>query len=130
MSPAGGKRRTSGGLFWDLLTFDQLISGSIIHLIYWSGLGVIALMGFFVIGASAGLALHNDGLAGWLLAIPALIGGILLVLALGLIWRASCEFYVAVLRISDDLRALRANDDAVTFAARQAALQKNQPPRA
>lgn len=129
MSPVGGKRRTSGGLFWDLLTFDRLISGSIIHLIYWSGLGVIALMGFFVIGASAGLALHNDGLAGWLLAVPALIGGILAVLALGLIWRASCEFYVAVLRISDDLRALRANDDAVTAAARRAAMDKTQPPR-
>jgi hypothetical protein len=130
MSPAGAKRRTSGGLFWDLLTFDRLISGSIIHLIYWAGLGVIALMGFFVVGASAGLALHNDGLAGWLLAIPALIGGVLAVGALALIWRASCEFYVAVLRISDDLRALRANDDAVTSAARQAAMQKSPGPRA
>ncbi len=124
MSPAGAKRRTSGGLFWDFLTFDRLIAGSIIHLIYWAGLGVIALMGFFVIGASAGLALHNDGAAGWLLALPALIGGILVLLALGLIWRASCEFYVAVLRISDDLRALRANDDAVTLAARQAAMRQ------
>jgi len=129
MSPAGAKRRTAGGLFWDLLTFDRLIAGSIIHLIYWAGLGVIALMGCFVIGASAGLALHNDGMAGWLLALPALIGGMLLVLALGLLWRASCEFYVAVLRISDDLRALRANDDAVTLAARQAATQKNSAPR-
>lgn len=122
MNPTTSKRKSaSGGLFWDLLTFDRLIAGSIIHLVYWAGLGVIALLGFFVIGAAAGLALHNDGAAGWLLALPALVGGALAVIALALIWRASCEFYVAVLRISDDLRALRANDDAVTQAAREAA---------
>ena len=130
MSPMAGKRRTSsGGMVWDLLTFDRLISGQIIHLVYWAGLGVIALMGFFFIGAAAGLALHNDGAAGWLLALPALVGGVLAVLALGLIWRASCEFYVAILRISDDLRALRSNDDAVTQAARDAAATRNQAPR-
>jgi len=129
MSPVAGKRKTSsGGPLWDLLTFDRLIAGSIIHLVYWAGLGVIALLGFFAIGAAAGLALHNDGEAGWLLALPALVGGILAVLALALIWRASCEFYVAVLRISDDLRALRANDDAVTRAAREAA-SRTQPTR-
>ena len=122
MNPTTSKRKSaSSGLFWDLLTFDRLIAGSIIHLVYWAGLGVIALLGFFVIGAAAGLALHNDGAAGWLLALPALVGGALAVIALALLWRASCEFYVAVLRISDDLRALRANDDAVTQAAREAA---------
>jgi hypothetical protein len=29
------------------------------------------------------------------------------VLALALLWRAMCEFFVAVFRISDDLHALR-----------------------
>jgi len=109
-----------GGVIWDLLTFDRLIAGGIIHLIYWAGLGVIALLGFFAIGASAGLALHN-GSAGLLLAIPAFVGGILVMLALGLIWRASCEFYVAITRISDDLHALRRNDEAAAAAAAQKA---------
>ncbi len=122
------RKTTSKGMFWDLLTFDRLIAGSIIHVVYWAGLGVIALLGFFVIGAAAGLALHNDGAAGWLLALPALVGGVLAVVALGLIWRASCEFYVAVLRISDDLRAIRINDDAATQAAREAAAARRQPP--
>ncbi|MDR3506363.1 MAG: DUF4282 domain-containing protein [Caulobacteraceae bacterium] len=118
MSPAASKRNpASRGLFWDLLTFDRLIAGSLIHLVYWAGLGIIALMGFFAVGAAAGLALHNDGAAGWLLAVPALVGGALAVLALGLIWRASCEFYVAILRISDDLRAIRQNDEAAQAAA-------------
>lgn len=125
---AGNRKTSSDGLFWGLLTFDRLLAGSIIHLVYWAGLGVIALLGFFAIGAAAGLALHNDGAAGWLLALPALIGGLLAVVALSLIWRASCEFYVAILRISDDLRALRANDDAVTQAARDAA-RRGQAPR-
>ena len=124
------RKTSSKGLFWDLLTFDRLIAGSIIHLVYWAGLGVIALLGFFAIGAAAGLALHNDGAAGWLLALPALVGGVLAVVALGLIWRASCEFYVAVLRISDDLRAIRANDDVATQAARTAAAARGQTPRA
>ena len=104
-------RTNAAGFLWDLLTFDRLIAGQIIHLVYWAGLGVIALFGFFAIGASAGLALHS-GLTGWLLAIPAIIGGLLVMFALGLIWRAACEFYVAVSRISDDLHALRMNDEA------------------
>jgi len=114
------KKASSVGAVWDLLTFDRLVAGAIIHLLYWSGLGVIALLGFFAIGASAGLALHN-GSAGWLLAIPALIGGILVMAALGLIWRASCEFYIAITRISDDLRALRRHDEVLATAAAQKA---------
>ncbi len=106
----------TAGFFWELLTFDRLIAGAIIHLVYWAGLGVIALFGFFAIGASAGLALHS-GATGWLLAVPAIIGGILVMFALGLIWRASCEFYVAISRISDDLHALRRQDEAAAQRA-------------
>ena len=75
----------SRGLLWDLLTFDRLITGPVVHLIYWAGLGVIVLMAFGVIGTAIGLAL---------------------------LWRAVCEFYVAIFRISDDLRALRLSDEA------------------
>ena len=116
------KRSTSSsaGLFWDLLTFDRLFAGGIIHMVYWAGLGVIALLGFFAIGASAGLALHS-GATGWLLAAPVLIGGVLVMFALGVIWRASCEFYVAIARISDDLHALRRSDEAAAAAAAQKA---------
>jgi hypothetical protein len=42
-----------------------------------------------------------------LIAIPVLVGGILVLGAVTLLWRAMCEFYVAIFRISDDLRALR-----------------------
>lgn len=100
------------GLLWDLLTFDRLITGPVVHLIYWAGLGVVVLMAFGVIGGAIGLALRDGSLTGVLLAIPALVAGLLIAAALGLLWRAVCEFYVAIFRISDDLRALRLADEA------------------
>jgi len=109
MGPArGGASRASrrGGLS-NLLTFERMITGPVIHLVYWSGLGVIVLAAFGVIGASVGIAIRERTLETLLLAIPTLIGGLLVVLAGGLLWRAFCEFYVVVFRIGDDLSALR-----------------------
>jgi hypothetical protein len=100
------------GMLWDLLTFDRLLTGPVIHLIYWAGLGVIMLLGFGVVGGAIGLALRDPSLMSVLLAIPVLIGGLLIAAALALLWRAVCEFYVAIFRISDDLRALRLADEA------------------
>jgi hypothetical protein len=93
-------------IFWDLLTFERLLTGPVVHVIYWCGLGIIALMGFGAVGAAVGLSIRGEGLEK-LIALPALVVGILAVLALALLWRAMCEFYVAVFRISDDLHALR-----------------------
>jgi hypothetical protein len=114
MRPAQTTRTSapSRGLLWDLLTFDRLITGPVVHLIYWAGLGIIMLMAFGVIGTAIGLALREGNLAGVLLAIPALVAGLLVAAALSLLWRAVCEFYVAIFRISDDLRALRLADEA------------------
>jgi hypothetical protein len=97
--------RRRGGLS-GLLTFDRLITGPVIHLVYWAGLGVIVVIAFSVVGAAIGVAWREGGLA-ILLALPVLVVGLLIVLAGGLLWRAACEFYVAVFRISDDLAALR-----------------------
>lgn len=94
-------------LIWDLLTFDRLLTGPIIHLIYWAGLGVIALMAFSALGAAVGVALREASIFGKLLAIPILVAGLLVCAAGVLLWRALCEFYVAIFRISEDLRALR-----------------------
>ena len=94
-------------MLWDLLTFDRRLAVPVIHLVYWAGLGLIALFAFSVVGASVGVALR-EGFTGILLAIPVLVAGFLVVGAMTLIWRSFCEFYVAVFRISDDLAALRA----------------------
>jgi len=117
MARATQKRKASGGGIGSLLTFDRMIAGQVVLLIYWAGLAVIALIGFTVIGAGVGLALREDGLSGWLLGTGVAVAGLFIVVALTLLWRAICEFYIAVFRISDDLRALRRNDDAL-FAAR------------
>ncbi len=102
----------SRGLLWDLLTFDRLITGPVVHLIYWSGLAVIVLFGFGVVGGAIGLALRDPSAMSLLLAVPTLVIGLLVAFIMALVWRAMCEFYVAVFRISDDLRALRLAEDA------------------
>ena len=100
------------GRVWGLLTFDRLITGPVIHLVYWAGLGVIVIAAFSVVGAAIGVALREGSWAAILLAIPVLIIGLLVVAAAGLIWRAFCEFYVAIFRIGDDLAALRRTAEA------------------
>lgn len=100
-------RRPGGVVLRDLITFDRLLTGPVVHLIYWAGLAILALVGFSVIGASVGVAFREASWMGWLLAIPVLVAGLLVVAALILIWRSFCEFYVIVFRIADDLGALR-----------------------
>jgi hypothetical protein len=101
--PEARQRRAS---VWDLLTFERLLTGSVIHIIYWCGLAGIALIGFAAIGAAVGLSVRGEGVEK-LIALPALVIGGLIVIALALVWRAMCEFFVAVFRISEDLHALR-----------------------
>ena len=113
-----GRAPAAGGRLWRLLTFDRLITGPVIHLVYWSGLGVIVVGAFSVVGASIGVAWREGSWAALLLALPVLIVGLLVVAAMALIWRAFCEFFVAVIRIGDDLAALRRSSEANDAAAR------------
>jgi hypothetical protein len=107
-SPSREKPEVRHGrtIFWDLLTFERLLTGPVVHIIYWCGLALISLIGFAAVGAAVGLSVRGEGLEK-LIALPALVVGALVVLGLALLWRAVCEFYVAVFRISDDLHALR-----------------------
>ncbi len=125
MARATQQRKASSGGIGSLLTFDRMVAGQVILLIYWAGLGIIALIGFTVIGAGVGLALREDGVASLLSGTGVGVAGLFIVIVLTLLWRAVCEFYIAVFRISDDLRALRRNDDAL-FASRQEA-QRSAP---
>jgi hypothetical protein len=120
-SPAPRSRSGPGSaILWDLLTFEKLMTNQVIHLIYWAGLGVIALAAFGAIGAAVGVALREASLMGVLLAIPVLVAGLLVVGALVLLWRSFCELYVALFRLSDDLHAIRqANDLEIERSRRQ-----------
>lgn len=104
----GFRKASPGDIFWDLLTFDRLLTGPVIHLIYWAGLALIVLGGFGTIGAAVGVAMREEGMMKVALAIPVVVAGFLMLFAGALLWRSFCEFYVALFRISDDLRAMRA----------------------
>ena len=111
-SPLNRPKGQGAAVFWDLLTFEHLMTNQVIHLIYWAGLALIALGAFGTMGAAVGLVIRDPSLVGLLLAIPVLIGGLLVMAALILIWRSFCEFYVAIFKISEDLAVLRADVEA------------------
>lgn len=102
------KPSETAGVLRDLLTFERLLTGPVIHYIYWAGLGIVLLGAFGAVGAAVGIALKEQDLVGRLLAFPMAVGGLLVSVILILIWRSVCEFYVAVVRIADDLQGLRA----------------------
>ena len=100
-----------GQFFWDLLTFERLMTGTVVHLVYWAGLGIIGIVAFGVLGASVGVAIREGGW-GILLAVGVLAVGMLGVFVAILLWRAFCEFYVTIFRISEDLAVLRQDAEA------------------
>ncbi len=102
VAPAG----TSSSFLWDLLTLDRLLTAPVAHLVYWCGLGMIAFVGFLSVGVAVGLIIR-EGFQGVLLAGPTIVAGLLVMALLILLWRSFCEFYVIVMRIGQDLNALR-----------------------
>ena len=117
--PLNRPQGAGAALIWDMLTFERLMTNTVVHLIYWAGLAIIAVGVFGFIGAAVGVAIRDPFPWGVLMAIPVAVVGLLVMAALLLLWRSFCEFYVAVFRISEDLSALRAEMDA----------EKAKPPR-
>jgi hypothetical protein len=101
-----------GQVLYDLLTFEKLMTNKVVHLVYWAGLGMIAIVAFGILGATIGVAIREGSLFGILLAIPVLVIGLLGVAAVVLLWRSFMEFYVAIFKISEDLSALRQDVEA------------------
>jgi hypothetical protein len=101
-----------GQFLWDLLTFDRLVTGTLVHLVYWAGLGIIGVMAFGVLGATLGVAIREGNIWGVLLALGVLVVGVLGVFVAALLWRAFCEFYVTIFKISEDLHVLRQDVEA------------------
>src|SRR6202007_2399562 len=110
--PLNRPQGAGAALIWDLLTFERLMTNTVVHLIYWAGLAIIAVGVFGFIGAAVGVAIRDPFPWGVLMAVPVAVVGLLVMAALLLLWRSFCEFYVAIFRISEDLTALRADLDA------------------
>ena len=123
------ERGVGATVLWDLLTFDRLLTGPVVHLIYWSGLGLVLMISFGVIGAFVGFLMRGDTPVEKLLALPVLVAGLLVVAAVILTWRAFCEFYVAIFRISDDLAALRRAAEEATAPRAPPPIQQPPPQR-
>ncbi len=100
-----------------MLTFERLMTGPITHLIYWAGMAIIVIVGFGIAGGAVGLLIRDFSIAGAALALATFIIGILVTAALVMIWRGVCEFYLAVFRIAEDLRALRIAQEATQRAS-------------
>ena len=58
-------------------------------------------------GGAVGLGIRDGSIVGVGLAFATLVAGLLVLVALLLIWRGLSEFYLAVFRIAEDLRAIR-----------------------
>ena len=98
--------------FQDLLTFERALTQPVTILIYWAGLAMIGMVGFAAVGVAVGVALRGAGFE-VLLALPAFVFGALLVFVLALLWRGATEFYVAVFKIADELKAVRERLDVL-----------------
>lgn len=84
------------GLVTKLLSFDMMIGGSLIKIIYFAGLVLIALG--IIAGFLSGLGMMSYSFAGGL--------GMILVVAIGgafgiLVWRFSCELWILLFRMHD-----------------------------
>ena len=110
--PLNRPQGPGAALIWDMLTFERLMTNTVVHLIYWAGLAIIAVAVFGFIGAAVGVAIRDPFPFGLLMAIPVVVVGLIAMAALLLLWRSFCEFYVAIFKISEDLSALRADMDA------------------
>jgi len=110
--PLNRPQGPGAALIWDMLTFERLMTNTVVHLIYWAGLAIIAVGVFGFIGAAVGVALRDPFPWGLLMAIPVVVVGLLAMAALLLLWRSFCEFYVAIFKISEDLSALREEMEA------------------
>jgi hypothetical protein len=104
-------REGAGSFLWDLLSFQRMLTGPVLHLVYWAGLGVIFIISCGLIAAAVTIA-AREGSMGILLGFATLIASLLAMAVMVLLWRMICEFYVAVFRISEDLRALRLQGEA------------------
>ena len=120
-SSKNASRESAGSFLWDLLSFQRMLTGPVLHLVYWAGLGVIFILSCGMIAGAVTVA-AREGTMGILLGFAALIASLLAMAGLVLLWRMACEFYVAVFRISEDLRALRQHRES------QAAAGKTTPP--
>jgi hypothetical protein len=91
----------------DLWTFDRLNAQALVHLVYWAGLCLLLIAAFGVAGVAIGNAIADGSVWGWMLALPMIVIGWLVITIIIVIWRVLSEFILSVMGIAEDLRVLR-----------------------
>jgi len=91
----------------DLWTFDRLNARALVHIIYWAGLCLLLIAACGVAGVAIGNAIADGSVWGWMLAVPMIVIGWLVITVVIILWRVACEFITAVMGIAEDLRVLR-----------------------
>ena len=84
-----------GNFIKKFTSFEQLISTSLIKILYWAG--IIGIVLFTLIGMFSGFALEFD--AGVTILFTSLIWGAFAIL----FWRVMCEIYIVLFRMYDRL---------------------------
>lgn len=102
-------------IYLNLMTFDRMVMRPIVHIVYWVGLGLLVIAAMAVAGTAVGEAIKEGMPWGFVLALPLLIVGWLMILIAALLWRSFCEFYMAVMNIADDLRYLRQHQEKLSM---------------
>jgi hypothetical protein len=95
-------------LFNSILTFERLATRPIVHIIYWLGLGLLFIIACAVLGVAYNTLVREALPMSIFLAIVVLAIGWISVVIGVMVWRAFCEFFMAVFSIAEDLHAIRA----------------------
>jgi len=101
-------------IWLDLLTFDRLNTRSLIHIVYWAGLGLLAIAAAGVLGVAIGNIVSDPTPMAALLSIAILVIFWLAILIGVFLWRVVCELILAVSNIAEDLRYLRQFQEKLT----------------
>jgi multisubunit Na+/H+ antiporter MnhG subunit len=83
------------------LSFEKLMAGGLVKVVYWIGLVGIVLGTLFAFFNAFGLFRFDAGSA-FVALIGAPIGGVLALV----FWRVICELYLVLFRISDQLKEM------------------------
>jgi hypothetical protein len=92
----------SDNIITRFFTFDRLIGGALIKVLYYVGLAAVALWVLFALAAAINLSRYSSDGALWGVLI-ALIGGVAWVV----VWRFVCELWLIIFQIYNRLGEIR-----------------------
>lgn len=92
-----------GFRFSDLGSFEKMIAPSLIRILYWVGIVIIAVGVLAQIFGGVGMMGHGFGGSGFGQILMSLVGGVFAVL----VWRVTCELWIVLFGIFDRLGEIR-----------------------